>query len=152
MRTETKYNKIVNFNKETNEITVLDYTFDNTLHGKPFKGATGTKFEVISKQEFDNTIEPYLDNKEELLCYMADNFGELSSNMIRNADASEEALKELFFDISYSEMWDELRKELNLSEEEAYIFNCVGGGRCFDKDYQGNYNEELSQLIREIEA
>ena len=45
-----------------------------------------------------------------------------------------------------------MREELNLSKDEAYIFNCLGGGRYFDKDYQGNYNEELSQLIREIEA
>lgn len=152
MRAETKYNKIVNFDKETNEITVLDYTFDDTLYGKPFKGATGAKFEIISKEQFYEVIEPYLDNKEELLCYMADNFGEVSSNMIRNADASEEALKELFFDISYIEMWDELREELNLSEEEAYIFNCVGGGRCFDKDFQGNVNPELSIVIREFES
>lgn len=145
----TKYNKIVNFDKDTNEITVLNETFK---HNDGFKGATGTQFEIVSKEQFDDTIEPYLDNKHELLCYMADNFRSLSSDMVRNADASEEALKELFFDISYVEMWDELREELNLNEEEAYIFNCVGGGRCFDKDFQGNINPELSIIIREIES
>ncbi len=161
MRTETKYNKIVNFDKETKEITMLDYIFVHTQETEyatgvesviTMKGATGTIFEIVSKDYFDETIEPYLDDKEELLCYMADNFGDLSSDMIRNADASEEALKELFFDLSYSEMWDELRKELNLTEDEAYIFNCVGGGRCFDKDFEGNINPELSVLIREIES
>jgi len=58
-RQETKYNKIVNFDKETNEITMLDYIFQ---HGG-FKGATGTKFEPITKSEYkermqkDNVIE-----------------------------------------------------------------------------------------------
>lgn len=161
MKTETKYNKIVNFDKETNEITVLNdiFTYTQETEYKTgvesvviMKGATGTKFEIVSEEQFYEVIEPYLDDKEELLCYMADNFGELSSDMIRNADTSEEALKELFFDISYIEIWDELREELNLSEEEAYIFNCVGGGRCFDKDFQGNINPELSIIIREIES
>lgn len=74
--------------------------------------------------------------------------------MIDNIEeaSKEESLKELFFDLSYIELWDYMREELNLSEDEAYIFNCSGGGRCFDKDYQGNYNEDLSQLIREIES
>ena len=61
-------------------------------------------------------------------------------------------VKDFVFDTSYDELWDYLREELNLSEDEAYIFNWIGGGRCFDKDYQGNYNEKLSQLIREIES
>lgn len=151
-RKETQYNKVVNFDKETNEITVLDYTFDDTLHSKPFKGATGSKFEVISKEQFDETIEPYLDDDKELLIYMAENFGDLNRQMIENVDSSEDALKELFFDLSYAELWDYLREELNLSEDEAYIFNCTGGGRCFDKDFQGNINPELSLIIREIES
>ena len=150
MRTETKYNKIVNYNKETKEVTVLDYIFKDDS----FKGATGTRFEIISKDYFDETIKPYLNEPLELLKYYVEQGFEINAQMIDNIEeASEEKrLKELFFDLSYSELWDELREELNLSEEEAYIFNCVGGGRCFDKDYQGNYNEELSQLIREIEA
>lgn len=151
-RKETKYNKVVNFDKETKEITLLDYTFDDTLHGKPFKGATGTVFEVISKEQFDETIEPYLDDDKELLIYMAENFGDLNRQMIENVDSSEDALKEMFFDLSYAELWDYLREELNLSEDEAYIFNCSSGGRCFDKDFQGNINPELSQVIREIES
>lgn len=149
MRTETKYNKIVNFDEETKEITVLDGTFN---YDDGFKGATGSKFEPISKEEFDETIEPYLDDKHELLCYFADNFGEVTSDMIRNVDASEDALKELFFDLSYIELWDYLREELNLNEDEAYIFNCVGGGRCFDANFQGNVNPELSAIIRESET
>jgi hypothetical protein len=147
-RKETKYNKVVNFDEETKEITVLDYTFN---HGDGFKGATGSIFYAVSKSEFDKTLEPYLDDKEELLCYMADNFGNLSSDTIRGVDASEEALKDLFFDTSYSEIWDYLREATGLNEEQAYIFNCSGGGRCFDKDFNGNVNVELSQIIRDFE-
>lgn len=149
MRTQTNYNKIVNFNKETNEITMLDYIFN---HEDGFKGATGTKFEPISKSEFYDTIDPYLDNDKELLIYMAENWGALTCEMIEGVDSTEEALKNFFFDLSYMELWDDLREELNLDENEAYIFNCSGGGRCFDKDFQGNVNTELSELIRQIES
>ena len=149
MRTQTNYNKVVNFDKETNEIAVLDYIFK---HEDGFKGATGSKFEPISKKQFDETIEPYLDDDIEFLIYMAENFGDLNRQMIENVDSSEDALKELFFDLSYSELWDELREVCGLDEEEAYIFNYIGGGRCFDKDFEGNMNTDLSVLIREIES
>lgn len=149
MRTETKYNKIVNFDKETNEITMLNYTFK---YNKNFKGATGTKFELISKSYFDETIEPYLDNDKELLIYISENFGELNRQMIENVDSTEEGLKNMFFDLSYIELWDYIREELGLSEDEAYIFNCTGGGRCFDKDFEGNVNVELSKVIRKFES
>lgn len=39
MKTETIYNKIVNYNQETKEITVLDYVFK---HSDDFKGATAS--------------------------------------------------------------------------------------------------------------
>ena len=150
MRTQTEYNKIVNYNEETKEITVLDYIFKNDS----FKGATGTRFEIISKDYFDKTIEPYLDEPLELLKYYVEQGFDINTRMIDNIEeaSGEERLRELFFDLSYSELWDYMREELNLSKDEAYIFSCSGGGRCFDKDYQGNYNEDLSQLIREIEA
>jgi len=57
----------------------------------------------------------------------------------------------MMFDTSYKELWDYMRQELNLNEEEAYIFNCTGGGRCFDKNFQGNINPELSKKIRNAE-
>lgn len=150
MRTQTEYNKIVNYNEETKEITVLDYIFKNDS----FKGATGTRFEIISKDYFDKTIKPYLDEPLELLKYYVEQGFDINTRMIDNIEeaSGEERLRELFFDLSYSELWDYMREELNLSKDEAYIFSCSGGGRCFDKDYQGNYNEDLSQLIREIEA
>lgn len=47
MRTETKYNKIVNYDKDNKEVTVLDYTFK---HSDDFKGATGTRLTSLAKR------------------------------------------------------------------------------------------------------
>lgn len=148
MRQSKQYNKVVDYNKETGEITVLSEIFN---YENNFKGATGSVFEAVSRSQFNETIEPYLNDDKELLIYMAENFGDLNREMTENVDSSEDALKGLFFDLSYEEMWEYLRKELELDEDKAYIFNCVGGGRCFDKDFQGNINESLSKLIRDIE-
>lgn len=133
-----KINKIVKVNN--NIITVLDEAFE---YADGFKGLTGSVFEVVSKREFDDVLEPYLDNDKKTLIYLAENFGE----MIEGVDSSEEALTELFFDTSYSDMWDYFREELNLSEDEAYIFNCIGGGRCFRADDKFTHNRELEKYL-----
>ena len=151
MKTETKYNKVVNYDEETGEITVLYYTFN---HNDNFKGATGTRFEIVSKDEYDammsedNVIERLID------CYVDGIPKEFKRGGFNHmyADMDDDERESFMFDTSYSELWDYLREELNLTEDEAYIFNCVGGGRCFDKDFQGNVNPELSEIIREFEA
>ena len=128
---------------------MLDYTFK---HSKDFKGSVGTIFQPISKSYFDEIIEPYLDNDKELLIYMAENFGELNRRMIENIDSTEEGLKNMFFDLSHIELWDDIREELGLSEDEAYIFDCRGGGKCFNKEFEGNINVKLSKVIRKFES
>lgn len=159
MRTETAYNKVVNYDKESGEIIVLSYTFRDTKETGvesviTMQGATGNVFEIVSKEQFNETIEPYLNEPMELLKYYVEQGLGTTVEMIDNIDhaVTEEGLKELFFDLSCDELWDYLREELNLSEEEAYIFNCVGGGRCFDSDFEGNINPELSIIIREFES
>ena len=150
-RQETKYNKIVNFYKDTKEIIVLAGIFK---YEDGFKGATGSKFEPVSRDEYedrtdeDNFVEYLIDSGIDL----PDNFKRSGFEGLAKAMIANDEVENFVFDTSHNELWDYLREELNLSEDEAYIFNCIGGGRCFDKDYQGNYNEKLSQLIREIEA
>ncbi len=154
MSTERKqitYNKIVNYDKETGEITVLNYVFDDTLNGGTFKGATGSKFEAISKEQYDEETEEENIIERIIDCGLSDENARYGAQGIYDSMSSEE-IREFAFDTSYSEMWDELREELNLTEDEAYIFNCIGGGRCFDKNFQGNVNTELSAIIREYEA
>lgn len=147
MRTSTKYNKIVDIS-EDGEITVLNdvFSYDNN-----HKGATGSKFYPITEEQIQDRISELEGDDMELLKYMADNFGEVTRAMIDNIDSSRDALIEMFFDLSYSEQWDDLRKQANLTKEDAIIFDCVGGGRCFDKNFQGNVNIELSEIIREYE-
>lgn len=144
----TSYNKIVNYNPDAKEIIVLDEVFQ---HSDNFKGATGSIFVAVSEGEIQETIGEYEDEPMELLKYMAENGFEINSEFIDSLDASRDALIELFFDLSYSDKWEDMRQELGLSENEAVIFNCIGGGRCFDKDFQGNINPELSEIIREYE-
>ena len=150
-RQETKYNKIVNFDEDTKEITVLDGIFK---YEYGFKGATGSKFEPVSRDEYedrtdkDNFVEYLIDSGIDL----PDNFKRSGFEGLAKAMIANDEVKDFVFDTSYNELWEYLREELNLSEDEAYIFNCIGGGRCFDKDFNGNINPELSILIREIES
>lgn len=151
MKKQINYNKVVNYDKETKEITVLDYVFNDSDH---FKGAVGTIFEPVSREEYedrtdeDNVIEYLIDSGMELPKeFKRGGFEQLYNAMYNNGE-----LEDFIFDTSYSELWDELREVLNLSLEEAHIFNCVGGGRCFDKSFQGNVNPELSEIIREHES
>ena len=48
-RSQIDYWKVVNIDKESNEIIMLDYVFN---HGDGFKGATGTRFQPVSKAEY----------------------------------------------------------------------------------------------------
>ena len=150
-RQETKYNKIVNFDEDTKEITVLDDIFK---YKDGFKGATGSKFEPVSRDEYedrtdeDNFVKYLIDSGIDL----PDNFKRSGFEGLAKAMIANDEVKDFVFDTSYNELWEYLREELNLSEDEAYIFNCIGGGRCFDKDFNGNINPELSILIREIES
>lgn len=142
-RKEKQYNKVVNYNEETKEVTVLDYIFYDTLHNKPFNGAVGSVFEVVSKEEVEEIIEP-----SNVLNFLSANQIGLNCKF---SEIDEDGFIDMMFDTSYKELWDYIRKELNLDEEEAYIFNCTGGGRCFDKNFQGNINPELSKKIRNAE-
>lgn len=148
---ETKYNKIVNFDEDTKEITVLDGIFK---YEDGFKGATGSKFEPVSRDEYEDRTDE--DNFVEYLINsgidLPDNFKRSGFEGLVKAMIANDEVKDFVFDTSYNELWEYLREELNLSEDEAYIFNCIGGGRCFDKDFNGNINPELSILIREIES
>lgn len=144
--------QVVNINKETNEIQMLDYLFD---HGDGFKGATGTRFDPISKAAYreamskDSIIDRIIDcglvtAPNESLQYK---FAEV---IYKEMKANGE-LESFVFDLSYTEHWDKLRKH-GYPKSKYPIFNCTGGGRMFDADFQGNVNPELSAKIREYEV
>jgi len=143
------YNKIVNV-AEDGEITVLSYIFN---HGDGFKGATGCKFYPVAREQYEErterefVINSLIDSGIELPeQYKRGGFNELYEAMERHNE-----IDEFMFDTSYSNLWDYLREALNLTEDQAVIFDCVGGGRCFDKNFKGNFNPELSEEIRKAE-
>ena len=146
MRESKTYNKVVIVENKT--ITVLEESFK---HSDDFKGLIGINFEIVSKDEYDETIEPYLNDKIELIKYYVDLGCDINSDFTDGIEADEKSLKNLMFDASYLNLWEYLREELNLSEDEAYIFNCVGGGRCFKKVDVFTHNKELQKLIDEFE-
>lgn len=149
--TRINYFAVVNIS-EDNEITVLDSLFE---YNDRFKGATGSKFEPITLERYEEVINM---DEEEIADYLIDNGFELPDNYKRGGfiewaeQFTDNDKLSLFFNLSYSEKWDELRKQCGLSIEDARIFNCVGGGRCFEKDFKGNKNKSLHKLIRQYEA
>lgn len=145
-----EFNKIVHFDKETNEIEVLDGVFE---YKDGMRGATGSRFTAISKEEYkertnkENVIDSIMD------CgFENDLFKREGANGVYKAMKANNEIESFMFDLSYRELWDYLRKELKLNKTNAFIFECTGGGRMFDKDYQGNINPELSEIIREYEG
>ena len=145
-REEIVYNKVVNI-AEDGEITVLDGVFK---YSDGFKGATGTRFYAVTEDQIQERIGEYEGEDLEFLKHLADSGFEINSNIINSIDTSREALIAHFFDLSYSELWDYLKEETD--NNNAVIFDCVGGGRCFDKYFQGNHNVELSEIIRTYES
>lgn len=145
------YNKIVNV-AEDGEISVLDTTF---MYKDGFRGATGSVFYPVSKAHYKKmttlkAIEERLRecvSEEDTPFYGYKNPYRMWAKEIKDNGEAESFM----FDTSYAELWDTLRDELKLSENEAYIFECVGGGRMFDENYQGNYNPEISAIIRKYE-
>ena len=149
-RKEIQIWEVVNHDTENNEIIMLDYVFN---HGNGFKGATGSVFQPINREEYndmmdeDNFIEYLIDSGVELPeAYKRTGFEGLAAAMIRGGE-----VEGYLFDLSYREHWNKLRA-LGYSEEEYPVFNCIGGGRCFDKGFKGNVNPKLTKLINDYES
>lgn len=142
MRTEKKYNKVVNI-ENAELITMLNYTFE---HDSSFEGATGSEFIIISKVEYKNRM--LKKNIRENLSASG-----LTHTQIMEATTNVriEDLERLAFDTSY---WDnvEIMNELRKYFPYAYRFECIGVGRMFNENFQGNINPELSEIIRKFES
>lgn len=143
---KTEYNKIVHV-EDDGEILVLEYVFED-LDGK---GAVGTRFYPISKEEYDErttfeSVLSYLKSAAECPPQYR-SYRDWAKDICENNE-QEDAM----FSISNPELWDEMRSELKLSETDAYIFECVGGGRMFDSGFYGNKSSDLSEVIRKFES
>lgn len=147
MRQSTTYNKVVNI-AEDGEISVLADVFK---YKDGFRGATGSSFYPVTKSEYEDKTDT-----QSCVEYLIDSGIDLptkyESFMEMVTDMDEQERVNLMFDNSYSELWDMMREVAGLSEQDAYIFDCSGGGRIFDSNFQGNINPELSAIIREYET
>lgn len=150
-RIEIPINKVVSIETEHGQkvITMIDKVF---VHSDGFKGATGTSFEPISETEYNERMDE--DEIIDQLCEMElpDEYKRTGAKGLYDAMEVGGELEQFVFDTSYSDQWDQLRKECKLDETQAKIFNCIGGGRCFDKDFKGSRNKELQQIIRVFEG
>ena len=163
-RKETIYNQIIGI-KDGN-LVLLNYIFDN---GNDFKGATGAYFEVLSQDEAERLTDDF-DGDE--LWRMAVAAGDTTLGL---DDWTAEyiyacKLDGLDFPMQDNSYLNELSRALNdLSEEnledlhfyyencglsyEDYIFNCVGGGRCFDANDKWDvvFRPDLLEKIMAVE-
>jgi len=144
--------QVVNIDKENNEIQMLDCLYD---HGKGFKGATGTRFEPVSKVSYEeamskNSVIDHIVSSGLITAPSKELEEKFAEVMYKEMKANGE-LERFQFDLSYAEHWSELRKH-GYSKSQYPVFNCKGGGRMFDSDFQGNVNPELSAKIREYET
>ena len=58
------------------------------------------------------------------------------------------AIWELIKKETYPELYDEMIKDCKLNPKEVLFFDCVGGGRCFSEDFQGNINKDPDDFIK----
>jgi hypothetical protein len=147
MRTQTTYNKIVNFDTDGKEVQMLGDVFQ---YKSGFKGATGTRFDMISKAEYKERMRK--SNVMDALRECSNNKSYTQLQQIYKDMKENDEIESFIFDLSYQELHDNMRKELKLSKTDCYIFSCSCGGRMFDKDFQGNFNTDLSQIIRDAET
>jgi len=139
-----------------NEIYMLDYIFD---HNDSFKGATGTIFSPIYEEDIEqrNNFDDFVDNYDylwfeavqmEITEDSKKNYlRKLYEDMLINGDG-----EFIGHDTSYIRYIPEkFRKEFF---PEAVTFECIGGGRIFDKNIKFDkcLNAVLLDKIRKIEA
>lgn len=121
------------------------------------KGAAGFTLRPITEEEYERRTDPEdpdtLDYFEEFWCdavragWTRESLEEYTKRVLAKDGDN------IVFDLSY--FWDvenQLR-DIGYSEEDYPIFECIGSGRCFDKDskYEVVYDSELLDRIRKIE-
>lgn len=127
-------------------VMVDDFFFYEDIAGS-LHGVTGSTFRPVNQETYD--LET---SRDALLERFEDEEG--GARMVRLAVESGEE-DELAFDLSYAERHPVLRGA-HETMRDAVVFDCTGGGRCFDAEDKGEYSvvldETLLGLVREAEA
>lgn len=178
MRKQTNYNKLVgrigsnyyfcdyifkDYSLPYYRITPwnLPYIFnDNDMRNKiwnniMFKGAVGTVLIPVSQEYYDEIM-----TVDGLIEY---GYDEIWRDMVANG-TTEQSLEDflqdllyydedLIFDYSGYNYFDQLYALDDYDESEYPLFDCVGGGRCFDPNmaFDEIYDQELWNNIQNIE-
>ncbi len=124
-------------------------------YGDGFKGATGSRFELVSRAQYEEeTSEENVRDNYAYLWQEAVTSGHYKGSENDYIEELMQDVDSLVYDNSYSHLHDSIRELLGVTEEEYPIINCSGGGRMFDDKttYPTVYREDLLQLIRDAET
>lgn len=157
MRQELRLYKCLGITKH-GELIMVDYFFSDTMNGKPFHGATGTRFVPISQEEIEARNE---------LEYVKDVYGYLWAEAVASGQTKEsedEYIQSLIdSELNYGE-------GMFLGHDTSYIchipdsikdkyfencetFECVGGGRMFplQEEMSVIFDQDLFDAVKMIE-
>lgn len=154
-RTATVYNEILG-RDEHGSVVVLDEVFE---YDNGFKGATGSQFEIVSREEVEEAIKT--ENFEEYAREIwqegvAGGFTELGLGVwIKHYFGTEEEKIEYLYDNSYSHMHPAIREAFDVPEDA--VIHCTGGGRMFPDALEGlewlpGQREQFEQVILSAEG
>lgn len=153
-RTATTYNEILG-RDEHGSVIVLDDVFE---YDYGFKGATGTRFEIVSREEVEEAIEPgnFEDYAREIWrMEVAEGVTESGlEEWTEHYFETEEEKIEYLYDSSYPHMHPAIREAFNVPEDA--VINCTGGGRMFPGALEGlewlpGQREQFEQVILDAE-
>lgn len=153
-RKATTYNEILGRDKD-GSVIVLNDVFD---YGDRFNGAAGSVFEIVSREEVEEAIEP--ENFEE---YVREIWQMEVAEWVTDSglaewiehyfDTEEEKI-EYLYDSSYSHLHPAIREAFDVPEDA--VINCTGGGRMFPGALEGlewlpGKREQFEQVILDAE-
>ena len=134
-RTATAYSEILG-RDEHGSVIVLDEVFE---YDSGLRGATGSRFEIVSREEVEEAIEP--ENFKEYareIWQMEVAEGLTESGLVEWIEhyfGTEEEKIEHLHDDSYSHLHPAIREAFDVPENA--VINCTGGGRMFPGALEG---------------
>lgn len=148
-RKQRDYKKLIG--RIGNEYYFLDYIFYN---GKDFKGATGSIMSPLTEEEYLERVDNYFDYdnmrefwQQAVEAKRTDLGLDDWIEMVKDTDGENGVI-----DDSHENTYGEALKE-KLGEEKAFRIECIGGGRCFDKNQKWDeiFDKKLLKLILKSE-
>jgi hypothetical protein len=153
MRQELRLNKLLGITK-SGELIMVDYLFNDTLHGEPFHGATGSSFVGVTQDEIDDRND--LENVKDTYGYLwqeavkdgatTDSMEDFLQSWIDNAEGYY-----IGHDTSGIHHIPDTIKKMHFDGCET--FECVGGGRMFPlkEEMMIIFDQDLFDAVNAIE-